>query len=111
MSDINKVEQDRAALAAVEGKGFFSKLGVFTRLSGPGWLQSAITLGGGSLGGSLYIGVIGGYDMLWLQPLMMILGIIMLSAIAYVTLSRVRRRGDVSLMQPVYSHQFQLVKE
>ena len=87
MSDINKVEQDRAALAAVEGKGFFSKLGVFTRLSGPGWLQSAITLGGGSLAGSLYIGVIGGYDMLWLQPMMMILGIVMLSAIAYVTLS------------------------
>nr|MBX2850357.1 divalent metal cation transporter [Phycisphaeraceae bacterium] len=44
-------------------------------------------LGGGSLAGSLYIGVIGGYDMLWLQPLMMILGIVMLSAIAYVTLS------------------------
>ena len=87
MSDTNKVEQDRAALAAVEGKPFFAKLGTYTKLSGPGWLQSAITLGGGSLAGSLYIGVIGGYDMLWLQPLMMILGIIMLSAIAYVTLS------------------------
>lgn len=87
MSDTNKVEQDRAALAAVEGKPFFGKLGTYTKLSGPGWLQSAITLGGGSLAGSLYIGVIGGYDMLWLQPLMMILGIIMLSAIAYVTLS------------------------
>ncbi|MEM6507558.1 MAG: hypothetical protein AAF711_19130, partial [Planctomycetota bacterium] len=87
MSETNKVEQDRAALASVEGKGFFAKLGVFTKLSGPGWLQSAITLGGGSLAGSLYIGVIGGYDMLWLQPMMMILGIVMLSAIAYVTLS------------------------
>lgn len=86
MSD-NKVHQDRAMLSAVEGKGLLAKLGVFTRLSGPGWLQSAITLGGGSLGGSLYIGVIGGYDMLWLQPVMMILGIVMLSAIAYVTLS------------------------
>lgn len=87
MSDMNKIEQDRAALAEVQGKGFGPKLKVFTKLSGPGWLQSAITLGGGSLAGSLYIGVIGGYDMLWLQPLMMILGIIMLSAIAYVTLS------------------------
>ncbi|MEM6259041.1 MAG: divalent metal cation transporter [Planctomycetota bacterium] len=87
MSETNKVEQDRAALASVEGKGLFAKLGVFTKLSGPGWLQSAITLGGGSLAGSLYIGVIGGYDMLWLQPMMMILGIVMLSAIAYVTLS------------------------
>lgn len=87
MSDQVKVDQDRAALADVQGKGFFPKLGVFAKLSGPGWLQSAITLGGGSLAGSLYIGVIGGYDMLWLQPMMMILGIIMLSAIAYVTLS------------------------
>ncbi|MEO0477407.1 MAG: divalent metal cation transporter, partial [Planctomycetota bacterium] len=86
MSD-NKVQQDRELLQSVEGKGLGAKLGVFTRLSGPGWLQSAITLGGGSLAGSLYIGVIGGYDMLWLQPMMMILGIVMLSAIAYVTLS------------------------
>ncbi|MFK7788337.1 MAG: divalent metal cation transporter [Phycisphaeraceae bacterium] len=86
MSD-NKVEQDRALLSSVKGKGLLPKLGVFSKLSGPGWLQSAITLGGGSLAGSLYIGVIGGYDMLWLQPMMMILGIIMLSAIAYVTLS------------------------
>ncbi len=62
-------------------------LGAFFRLSGPGWLQSAITLGGGSLAGSLYLGVIGGYEFMWLQPLMMILGIVMLSAIAYVTLS------------------------
>ena len=31
--------------------------------------------------------------------------------LAYVALSRVRRRGDVSLMQPVYSHQFQPVEE
>ena len=87
MNDTDKVQQDRAALAAVQGKGFLARLGTYTRLSGPGWLQSAITLGGGSLAGSLYVGVIGGYKMLWLQPLMMILGIVMLSAIAYVTLS------------------------
>ena len=57
MSDTNKVEQDRAALAAVEGKPFFAKLGTYTKLSGPGWLQSAITLGGGSLGGPRRQGV------------------------------------------------------
>jgi Mn2+/Fe2+ NRAMP family transporter len=59
----------------------------YARLSGPGWLQSAITLGGGSLGGSLYLGVLGGFTLLWLQPVAMILGIVMLSAIGYVTLS------------------------
>jgi hypothetical protein len=63
------------------------KLVMWTRMSGPGWLQGAITLGGGSLAGSLYLGVIMGYGLMWLQPLAMILGVIMLSAISYVVLS------------------------
>jgi len=57
------------------------------RLSGPGWLQSAITLGGGSLSSSMYLGMLGGFAFLWMQPLAMVAGIIMLSSIAYVTLS------------------------
>jgi len=63
------------------------KLAMWTRMSGPGWLQGAITLGGGSLAGSLYLGVILGYGLMWLQPLAMLLGVIMLAAISYVTLS------------------------
>ncbi len=59
----------------------------YLRLSGPGWLQSALTLGGGSLSSSLYLGVLAGYSLLWLQPLAMVLGIVMLSAIGYVTTS------------------------
>lgn len=70
--------------ARAQGRGALFK--TYVRLSGPGWLQSAITLGGGSLAGSLYLGVIGGYQFMWLQPLMMLLGIVMLSAIGYVTL-------------------------
>lgn len=81
------VARDRAFLAEAQARGPLAALGAFLKLSGPGWLQSAITLGGGSLAGSLYMGVIGGYELLWLQPLMMILGVVMLSAIAYVTLS------------------------
>ncbi|WP_411846196.1 divalent metal cation transporter [Roseibacillus persicicus] len=63
------------------------KFGAYAKLSGPGWLQGAITLGGGSLAGALYMGIISGYGLMWLQPLAMICGIIMLSAIAYVTLA------------------------
>jgi hypothetical protein len=81
------IARDRALLADAQQRGPLATLAAFVKLSGPGWLQSAITLGGGSLAGSLYLGVLGGYEMLWLQPLMMILGVIMLSAIAYVTLS------------------------
>ena len=88
MSELeSKVEADRQAIVAAQEKGTGATLKIYTKLSGPGWLQGAITLGGGSLAGSLYVGVIGGYEMLWLQPMMMIFGVIMLSAIAYVTLS------------------------
>jgi Mn2+/Fe2+ NRAMP family transporter len=72
-------------------KGPLGKAAIYTRLSGPGWLQGAITLGGGSLVGALYVGIISGYQLMWLQPLAMVLGVIMLSAIGYVTLSTGRR--------------------
>lgn len=83
----NGLDKDRRLLVAARERGRLATLGAFVRLSGPGWLQSAITLGGGSLAGSLYLGVLAGFSLLWLQPLAMILGIVMLSAISYVTLS------------------------
>ncbi len=75
-------------LEEVASWSFFKKLALYTRLSGPGWVQAAVTLGGGTLVGGLYLGVIGGYQFLWLQPLAMLCGVIMLSAISYVTLSK-----------------------
>ena len=81
------VELDRQVLTQARDKGKFATLGAYVKLSGPGWLQSAITLGGGSLSSSLYLGVLVGVAALWLQPLTMIIGVIMLSAIGYVTLS------------------------
>ena len=78
-------------LRAADQAGGFRKFRAYLSLSGPGFLQSAITLGGGSLAGSLYLGVLAGTSMLWVQPLAMFLGIIMLCAIAYVTLSTGRR--------------------
>ena len=78
-------------LAGIEQKPLRKRLWVYTRLSGPGWLQSAITLGSGSLASGLYLGVLGGFAFLWLQPLAMVLGVVMLSAIGYVALSTGRR--------------------
>ncbi len=78
------IQRERILTAKKAGPG--ATLLEYLRLSGPGWLQSAITLGGGSLAGSLYLGIIGGYEMMWLQPLMMIFGVVMLNAIAHVTL-------------------------
>lgn len=63
----------------------------YAKMTGPGWIQAAVTLGGGSLVGALYLGVIGGYQFMWLQPLAMLCGVIMLCAISYVTLSSEER--------------------
>ena len=88
------VEQERREIREAREKGRLSLLWTFTKLSGPGWLQSALTLGGGSLASGLYLGMIGGTSILWVQPIAMILGVIMLSAIGYVALSTRERPFD-----------------
>lgn len=82
---------DDAKFNEIASRSFFGRYLGYLWLSGPGWLQSAITLGGGSLSGSLYLGVLAGFGLMWLQPLAMIIGVIMLSAIAYVTVSTGKR--------------------
>jgi len=96
-------EQEAAELAEVAKQPLGKRLAYYTKKSGPGWLQAAITLGGGSLAGALYLGVIMGYNMMWLQPLAMILGVIMLSAISFVTLTTQVRpfRGINEHVSPV----------
>lgn len=80
-------EKETQLLSEAADSGFFGKFSIYFRMSGPGWVQAAVTLGGGSLVGALYLGVIGGYQFMWLQPLAMLCGIIMLAAISHVTLS------------------------
>ncbi len=87
----SQVDANRAMLEDAQQRGVGPTLGVYMRLSGPGWLQSAITLGGGSLAGALFLGVLGGTSMLWLQLVAIIMGVVMLSAISYVTLSTKER--------------------
>lgn len=79
--------REQQLIERAKAKGRLATLGVYIKLSGPGWLQSALTLGGGSLSSSLYLGVLAGFSLLWLQPIAMIIGIVMLSAIGYVALS------------------------
>lgn len=63
---------------------------------GPGWLQGAMTLGGGSAITSLSIGAMFGFEFLWVQPVAMIIGCIMLFALAHQTLST-RERPFVAM--------------
>jgi len=98
-----RIEKDRQMITAAREKGRGALLRTFMRLSGPGWLQSGITVGGVSFSSSLYLGVLTGFCFLWLQPIAMILGIIMLAAISYVTLSTGQRplRAINSHINPV----------
>ncbi|HNS19777.1 MAG TPA: divalent metal cation transporter [Sedimentisphaerales bacterium] len=82
-----RIERDRRMIAEARAQGRGAMLRTFVRLSGPGWLQSGITVGGVSFASSLYLGVLSGFTFLWLQPVAMMWGIAMLAAIAYVTLS------------------------
>ena len=86
-SDPEALAGERAELAELASKPLLSRWIGYGRKTGPGWLQSALTLGGGSAWASLTIGAFFQYDLLWVQPLAMILGIIILAAISYQTLS------------------------
>jgi len=86
-----RIEKDRELITQARKQGRGALVKAFIKLSGPGWLQSGITLGGGSLSSCLYLGMLVGFSFLWLQPIAMILGVVMLSAIAYVTLSTGQR--------------------
>ena len=57
------------------------------KAGGPGWLQGAMTLGGGSAITSLTIGSVFGYEFLWVQPIAMLIGCVMLFALSHQTLS------------------------
>ncbi len=84
MSEVTQEIQHLQALAATPA---LARVPGYLRLSGPGWLQGAMTLGGGSAITSLTIGAVYGYELLWVQPVSMIIGCIMLFALSHQTLS------------------------
>lgn len=84
--DPELVKKEVAELKALEKKGGWAKTKWYFAKSGPGWMQSAMTLGGGSAMASLFSGAFLGYQLLWVQPIAMLIGITMLSALAHQTL-------------------------
>jgi Mn2+/Fe2+ NRAMP family transporter len=85
--DAEALARERAELAGLSARPLLRRWLAYARMTGPGWLQSAMTLGGGSAVASLTLGAFFGYRLLWLQPLAMVLGIVMLSAMSHQTLS------------------------
>ena len=64
-------------------------------LSGPGWVQSALTLGAGTAGSSIFAGAVFGYRLLWVQPVAMFLGVVVFAAIGHQAILTRARPFDV----------------
>lgn len=79
--------EERAWLAKNDAKSTTGRWLGYLSKGGPGYLQSALTLGGGSASASLVAGAVFGYQLLWVAPLGMLIGMIMMMAIAHQTLS------------------------
>jgi len=75
------------ALEKAKQAGPWKRIGIYLRLSGPGYLQSPCTIGGGTLATSLFLGMVAGPAALWVQPVAIGFGLIALGMITHVTLS------------------------
>lgn len=68
-------------------RGPLGRMAEGARKSGPGWLLSAYTLGSGTAITSILAGNKFGYSLLWVNPVAMLMGVIVLSGAAYFALS------------------------
>jgi Mn2+/Fe2+ NRAMP family transporter len=94
--DPEALEREKARLREIDARpGRIRRWRAFWSLSGPGWVQSALTLGAGSAGSSIFAGAVYGYDLLWVQPVAMFLGVVMFAAIGHQTLVTQARPYDV----------------
>ena len=85
--DAEKLQQEIAALQALESKPFAARAAGYIKRTGPGLLQSAMTLGAGSAVASVMAGASFGYKLLWVQPIAMFLGIMMFVALGNIILT------------------------
>jgi len=80
-------DDERAWLAEVARRPWLARQLAYLRRGGPGYLQSALTLGGGTASACLLAGAAFRYELLWVAPLGMLLGGVVFAAIAHQTLS------------------------
>ena len=81
------IEAEVQELLALELQPFMARATGYIQRTGPGLLQSAMTLGAGSAAASVIAGASFGYKLLWVQPVAMFLGVMMLGALSNVVLT------------------------
>ena len=89
--DPEKLAAEQNALRELETLPLGKRSWGYIKRTGPGLLQSAMTLGAGSATASVLAGASFGYKLLWVQPLAMFFGVMMLGALSNVVLTRGER--------------------
>ncbi len=93
--DPEKIRAEEALLQSLERQPFVQRIKGYFKLTGPAWMQSAMTLGAGSAAASVVAGAFFGYQLLWVQPIAMLLGVFMMAALANITLTKGERGYEV----------------
>jgi len=94
--DPEALEHERQVLREINARPhFWQRWRGYWGLSGPGWIQSALTLGAGSASSAIFAGAVYGYKLLWVQPVAMFLGVMMFAAIGHQLLVTRARPYDV----------------
>lgn len=93
--DPEKTRQEEEYLQNLEQQPFGKRIRGYFKLTGPAWMQSAMTLGAGSAAASVVAGAFFGYELLWVQPIAMFLGIFMMAALANITLTKGERGFEI----------------
>jgi len=83
MPDVTDPQGELERLAALDARPFLPRTLGYMKLMGPGYMQSAMTLGGGTAFASIFAGAAFGYQLVWVAPLAMLLGVIVLAAVAH----------------------------
>jgi manganese transport protein len=94
--DPEALEHETQVLKEINARPhFWQRWRGYWGLSGPGWIQSALTLGAGSASSAIFAGAVYGYKLLWVQPVAMFLGVMMFAAIGHQLLVTRARPYDV----------------
>lgn len=86
-ADADRLQREIAELQLLDQQPFATSAIGYIKRTGPGLLQSAMTLGAGSAAASVIAGASFGYKLLWVQPVAMFLGVMMLGALSNVVLT------------------------
>ncbi len=99
--DPERLQQEVEVLKELNTRPFLGRVRGYLSLTGPGWMQSAMTLGAGSAVASVVAGAFYGYQLLWVQPIAMLMGIAMMSALGNIVLTK-RERAYSSVSRELH---------